>query len=162
MQELLLNCTNFFWCVAVKCCWFPWMASHRFSGSTALAMLCLTRAGNGCRWSCIRMDVALDAYKCKWMKELLNEAVWSCMVGGGSWSSRAYIDLICSLLMFKQLIISNPMTRLFLKWRRCLFYSCIIGLAIYAVGRQLTDFVCSPLMFSAKCVFIFSLWMPLW
>lgn len=147
------------------CCSEMLLASLRFSGSTALAMLCLTRAGNGCRWSCIRMDVALDAYKCKWMKELLNGAVWSCMVGGGSWSSRAYIDLICSLLMFKQLIISNPMTRLFLKWnmlRRSLFYLCIIGLAIYAVGGQLTDFVCSPLMFSAKCVFILSLWMSLW
>lgn len=53
-------------------------------------------------------------------------------------------DLICCLLMFKQLIISNPMTHLLLKrnmLKRSLFCGCIIGLAIYAVRCQLTDFV---------------------
>lgn len=38
------------------------------------------------------------------------------------------------------------MTHLLLKWnmfKRSLFYSCIIGLAIYAVRWQLTDFVYS-------------------
>ena len=70
------------------------------------------------------------------------------------------IDLICSLLTLKQLIISNPMTHLLLKcnmFKRSLFYLCIIGLGIYAVRWQLTVFVYSPLMFRAKCALTASL-----
>lgn len=74
---------------------------------------------------------------------------------------KSCIDLICSLLMLKQLIISNPMTHLLLKWnmfKRSLFHLCIICLAIYAVRWQLTDFVYSPLMFwSQMCTHYFSL-----
>lgn len=89
------------------------------------------------------MDVALDAYRCRWIKDGwmgLFEVAWLV----GLLIIKSCIDLICSLLMFKQLIISNPMTHLLLKWnvlKRGLFCSCIIGFAIYALRCQLTDFV---------------------
>lgn len=143
----------------MKCQRFFRIDSFGFNGITALATLRLARTGNGFRWSVLEwmwplMHTDANEWKDCWM--WLFEVAW--LVGLLIIKSR--IDLICSLLMFKQLIISNPMTHLLLKWnmfKRSLFYLCIIGLAIYAVRWQLTDFVYSPLMFGAKCALCFSL-----
>ncbi len=158
-QELLLIFTYLIWCVLVKCQRFFRTDSFGFNGITALGTLCLTRTGNGFRWSALAwmwplMHTHANEWKDCWM--WLFEVAW--LVGLLIIKSRT--DLICSLLMFKQLIISNPMTHLLLKWnmfKRSLFYSCIIGLAIYAVRWQLTDFVYSPLIFGAKCGLCFPL-----
>lgn len=107
------------------------------------------------------MDVALDAYRCRWIKDGwmgLFEVAWLV----GLLIIKSCIDLICSLLMFKQLIISNPMTHLLLKWnvlKRGLFCSCIIGFAIYALRCQLTDFVYlqSSHLSSQMCSYCYSL-----
>lgn len=160
-QELLLIFTYLIWCILVKCQRFSWIASPRFN--EIMLSPCFA-------WHEQEMDA--DGAVLDWMRSLLhtdaNERkncwMWLFEVASlvGLLIIKSCIDLICSLLMFKQLIISNPMTHLLLKWNMFKRSLCTIGLVIYAVRWQLTDFVYSSLMFRAKCALTFSLWMSVW
>ena len=102
---------------------------------------------SGCGPWCIQMQ----------MKELLNGDVWSWMVGGApDHQEQHWFNIQFGV---EQLIISNPMTHLLLKWnmfKRSLLYLCLIGLDIYAVRWQLTGFMYSPHVEKS------SLWMSPW
>lgn len=153
-QELLFIFSYLIWCFRVKCQPFSSFASLKFKKTRRLTVyfhpdhLQQNAAGDG---HVFTMAVVFVAHRCKWR----NCWVWLFEV---AWVVRMLIikrrtNLLCSLLIFKQLIICNPMTHLPLKWnifKRSLFYSCIIASAIYLVRWQLADFVYSSFIFTTK------------